>query len=39
MKKILLILMIGGLFANKVENNEIINITKKSKLLIYTNLF
>ena len=39
MKKILLILMICGLFANRVENNEVINITKESKVLIYTNLF
>ena len=39
MKKILLILMICGLFANSVENNEVINITKESKVLIYTNLF
>ena len=29
MKKILLILMICGLFANRVENNEVINITKE----------
>ena len=39
MKKILLILMICSLFANSVENNRIINITKESKILIYTNLF
>ena len=39
MKKILLILMVCGLFANSVENNELINITKESKVLIYTNLF
>ena len=39
MKKILLTLMICSLFANSVENNEVINITKKSKVLIYTNLF
>ncbi len=39
MKKILLILMICGLFANSFENNEVINITKESKVLIYTNLF
>ena len=31
--------MICGLFANRVENNEVINITKESKVLIYTNLF
>ena len=31
--------MICGLFANKVEKNEVINITKASKVLVYTNLF
>ena len=31
--------MICGLFANRVENHEVINITKESKVLIYTNLF
>ena len=30
--------MVCGLFANRVENNEVINITKESKVLIYTNL-
>ena len=39
MKKILLILMICSLFANSFENNGVINITKESKVLIYTNLF
>jgi len=39
MKNIMWILMICGLFANRVENNEVINITKESKVLIYTNLF
>ena len=39
MKKILLILMICGLFANKDANNGVINITKESKVLVYTNLF
>ncbi len=39
MKKILLILMICSLFANSVKNNGVINITKESKVLIYTNLF
>ena len=39
MKKILLILMICSLFANSVENNGVINITKESKVLIYSNLF
>ena len=39
MKKIMWILMICGLFANKVEKNEVINITKESKVLVYSNLF
>ena len=39
MKNIMWILMICGLFANKVERNEAINITKASKVLVYTNLF
>ena len=39
MKNIMWILMICGLFANKVEKNEVINITKGSKVLVYTNLF
>ena len=39
MKKIVLILMICSLFASKVEKNEVINITKESKVLVYTNLF
>ncbi len=39
MKKIIWILMIYGLFANKVEKNEVINITKESKVLVYSNLF
>ena len=39
MKKIMWILMICGLFANKVDKNEVINITKGSKVLVYTNLF
>ena len=39
MKNIIWILMICGLFANKVEKNEAINITKESKVLVYTNLF
>ena len=28
-----------ALFANKSANNEVINITKESKVLVYTNLF
>jgi len=39
MKKIVLLLMICSLFASKVEKNEVINITKESKVLVYTNLF
>jgi len=39
MKKIIWILMICGLFATKVEKNEVINITKESKVLVYSNLF
>ena len=39
MKKIMWILMICGLFANKVDKNEVININKGSKVLVYTNLF
>ncbi len=39
MNKTLLILMICSLFANSGENNGVINITKESKILIYTNLF
>ena len=39
MKKTMWILMICGLFANKVEKNEVINITKESKVLVYSNLF
>ncbi len=39
MKNIMWILMVCGLFANKVEKNEAINITKESKVVVYTNLF
>ncbi len=39
MKKTIWILMICSLFANKVEKNEVINITKESKVLVYSNLF
>ena len=39
MKNIIWIFMICGLFANKVEKNEVINITKARKVLVYTNLF
>ena len=39
MKKILWMLIVCGLFAHKVEKNELINISKTSKVLVYTNLF
>ncbi len=39
MKKILFIFMLCNLFANKIEKNELINITKESKVVVYTNLF
>jgi len=39
MKKTLCMLIVCGLFAHKVEKNELINISKTSKVLVYTNLF
>ncbi len=39
MKKLILILMVCSLFAEKVESVEEINITQESKVLVYTNLF
>ena len=39
MKKILFIFMLCNLFANKIEKNELININKESKVVVYTNLF
>ena len=39
MKKLIFILMVCGLFAEKVEIVEEINITQESKVLVYTNLF
>jgi len=39
MKKLILILMVCSLFAEKVESVEKINITQESKVLVYTNLF
>jgi len=39
MKKLIFILMVCSLFAEKVESVEEINITQESKVLVYTNLF
>ena len=39
MKKLILILMVGSLFANEAQTVEVINITKKSKVEVYTALF
>ena len=39
MKKLIFTLMVCGLFAEKVESVEEINITQESKVLVYTNLF
>ena len=39
MKKLILILMVGSLFANEARTVEVINITQKSKVEIYTALF
>lgn len=39
MKKLIFVLMICGLFAEKVDSVEKINITQASKVLVYTNLF
>mgnify|MGYP002024900573 CR=1 FL=1 len=39
MKKLIFVLMICGLFAEKVDSVEKINITQGSKVLVYTNLF
>jgi len=39
MKKLILILMVGSLFANDSQTIEIVNITKNSKVEIYTALF
>ena len=39
MKKLLFIIMVCSLFAEKVESIEEINITQESKVLVYTNLF
>ena len=39
MKKLLLILMVGSLFANDSQTKEVINITQNSKVEIYSALF
>ena len=39
MKKLIFVLMICSLFAEKVDSVEKINITQGSKVLVYTNLF
>ena len=39
MKKLIFILMVCSLFAEKVESVEAIHITQESKVLVYTNLF
>jgi len=39
LKKLIFVLMICGLFAEKVDSVEKINITQGSKVLVYTNLF
>ena len=39
MKKLILLLMLGSLFAVGTQTVEIINITKESKIEVYTALF
>ena len=39
MKKIILILMVGSMFANDSQTKEVINITQNSKVEIYLALF
>ena len=39
MKKLIILLMVGSLFSSEIVIDKEINITKKSKVLIYTNLF
>jgi hypothetical protein len=39
MKKIILILMVGSMFANDSQTKEVINITQNSKVEIYSALF
>ena len=39
MKKIILILMVGSMFANDSQTTEVFNITQNSKVEIYSALF
>ena len=39
MKKLILIMMVGSLFANDSQTTEIVNITQNSKVEIYSALF
>ena len=39
MKKLIILLMVASLFSSEIVIDKEINITKKSKVLIYTNLF
>jgi len=39
MKKLILILMVGSLFANDSQTTEVVNITQNSKVEIYSALF
>ena len=39
MKNIILILLVGSLFADETQTAGVINITKKSKVEVYTTLF
>ena len=39
MKKLILILMVGSMFANDSQTKEVINITQNSKVEIYSALF
>ena len=39
MKKLILMLIVGSLFAVETQTVEIINITKESKVEVYTALF
>ena len=39
MKKLILILMVGSLFADEAQTVEVINITQESKVEVYTALF
>jgi hypothetical protein len=39
MKKLILILMLGSMFANDSQTTEVFNITQNSKVEIYSALF